>query len=369
MTRYAKLAGRKPEFNKSSAQEEADLSQRSHSEDGGMQGKEEEKVEINGDYDDQSQLESDKKVSEANKLLKRTKLLRLKLKKAKTNEKKKALQKEIREAEGRVRFLSSHKLKDPSTQDGQTRQRVESGHLTKARVFAEAPDQPSTSNSAPPTSSENQLPRTKASDGITNPWKAMEAERRAKNQERSAHRREKRIVEREATTRCFACREIGHSAKDCPKEKEQRREGSDQMNGGIVCCYRCGSTEHSLAKCRKPTPKIGSELPFAHCFICQKRGHLASKCVENKGRGIYPDGGHCKLCKSVDHLAKNCPLNEAQRSGGSTAATTASIGLSDMHGIRTGADEDDFHAFSRKRTQSDIRKNTQINKRPKVVSF
>ncbi|PWN32590.1 uncharacterized protein FA14DRAFT_107675, partial [Meira miltonrushii] len=167
-------------------------------------------------------------------------------------------------------------------------------------------------------------------------------------EQRSAHRREKRTIEREATTRCFACREFGHAAKDCPKEKEQQQR-SNELNGGVVCCYRCGSTEHSLAKCRKPSPKTGSELPFAHCFICQKRGHLASKCAENKGRGIYPDGGCCKLCNSVDHLAKNCPLNEAQRSGGSTAASTASIGLSDMHNMRTGADEDDFHAFSRKR--------------------
>lgn len=359
MTRYAKLTGRKPEYSKSSAQEDAENLEDSVSK---VEEVKESKEEQKLTKDDEAEGSSGKVISETSKLLKRAKLLRLKLKKAKTPEKKKELQKEIRETEGRARFLNGQKSKDDVTNRHSAPAAI---HKSRERLIAQSsPDDLSTEW----TSNEDQLPRTKASQGISNPWKAMEAERRAKNEERSAHRREKRAIEREATTRCFACREFGHAAKDCPKEKEQQ-EKANELNGGVVCCHRCGSTEHSLAKCRKPTPKTGSELPFAHCFICQKRGHLASKCAENKGRGIYPDGGSCKLCKSVDHLAKNCPLNEAQRSGGSTAASTASIGFSDMHGKRTGADEDDFHAFSRKRTHSDMRKNAPMNKKPKVVSF
>jgi zinc finger CCHC domain-containing protein 9 len=51
-------------------------------------------------------------------------------------------------------------------------------------------------------------------------------------------------------------------------------------------------------------------LPFASCFVCSGRGHLASSCPQNGGKGVYPNGGSCKLCGETTHLAKDCALRK-----------------------------------------------------------
>ncbi|KAH9998511.1 hypothetical protein BJV74DRAFT_204110 [Russula compacta] len=125
-------------------------------------------------------------------------------------------------------------------------------------------------------------------------------------------RRQKRIAERHAHTTCFACREVGHSAKDCPSivpDADRDRYGgttteTKPKTGGIVgICYRCGSRKHNLARCRRPA-QPDNPLPFASCFVCSGRGHLASTCPQNQGKGVYPNGGSCKLCRETTHLAR-----------------------------------------------------------------
>lgn len=55
---------------------------------------------------------------------------------------------------------------------------------------------------------------------------------------------------------CFHCREPGHGVADCPAVLE-----SQDMGTGI--CYRCGSTEHDLSKCRaKVDPAAGESQEF-----------------------------------------------------------------------------------------------------------
>jgi Zinc knuckle len=80
----------------------------------------------------------------------------------------------------------------------------------------------------------------------------------------------------------------------------------DVLISDPLCLFRCGSSQHTLSKCRKPVDKANS-LPFASCFICKGTGHLASACPQND-KGVYPNGGCCKLCSKTDHLARNCPL-------------------------------------------------------------
>ncbi|KIJ68085.1 hypothetical protein HYDPIDRAFT_107723 [Hydnomerulius pinastri MD-312] len=161
---------------------------------------------------------------------------------------------------------------------------------------------------------------------------------------RTEQRRLNRISDRQAETVCFACREKGHAARDCPKASTGVEDGGENgkktVRKVLGMCYRCGSTKHSLSRCKQPEDPH-NPLPFASCFVCSGKGHLASSCPQNKEKGIYPDGGCCKLCGEKTHLAKNCELRKHDQSG--TAAATL-FGT----GSGAGADEDDFHTFKRR---------------------
>ncbi|KDN52608.1 hypothetical protein K437DRAFT_292900 [Tilletiaria anomala UBC 951] len=299
------------------------------------------------------------------KLYKRSKLLKLKAKKAKSNEKRTELLKQAKALDQMMNAANGAR----GGKDGMGNSKSMSGG----------------SNAGGP----REMKRRKIDTGVSscgtevpettseNPWKKMERERRQVKDSRNEVRREKRAAEREAKTRCFACRGAGHAAKDCPnrfnaeaqaldavsiQEDDGIRvltDGGDELKSAkaamtgaqaVGLCFRCGSQAHTLSSCRRPPPRVGSALPFATCFVCSKQGHLASTCPQNKGRGVYPNGGCCVLCSSVEHLAKDCALRREGHAGG-TAAVTLISSTKEAGSIALGADEDDFHALARRKQE------------------
>ncbi|PBK78163.1 hypothetical protein ARMSODRAFT_27353 [Armillaria solidipes] len=203
-----------------------------------------------------------------------------------------------------------------------------------------AMDEPATEN-APPMKKKRskQEGDSKTTFGGKNNTHSKQGKSKASRAAASELRRQQRIAERDALTTCFACRERGHAARNCPKTKIQDANGKTGRNV-VGICYRCGSTKHTLSKCKKPSDP-SNPLPFASCFVCSGQGHLASACPQNKERGVYPNGGCCKICGDTSHLAKDCELRKKD------LTHNPSVFVVDKD-VGVGADEDGFHVFKRK---------------------
>ncbi|KAG9353567.1 hypothetical protein JZ751_011686 [Albula glossodonta] len=157
-----------------------------------------------------------------------------------------------------------------------------------------------------------------------------------KKDKRREDRRLKRQKIKKTSMVCFNCRKPGHGLADCPEA-----DNDEEMGRGI--CYRCGSTEHEIQRCRaKVDPAMGKpghraeslclhsarfkrDYPYAKCFICNQTGHLSKSCPDNP-KGMYAAGGCCRVCGSVEHFQKDCP--EHQSSGNSpVSAHCASLNM------------------------------------------
>lgn len=147
--------------------------------------------------------------------------------------------------------------------------------------------------------------------------KMTKEERRKKYTDIAKKRREKQNGERRRmgnkSSVCYNCRQPGHNASECPNlARGSENAICTPVAPGTTLCYKCGSTEHALHQCPKRHRGNRSDLPFATCFICNEKGHLASACSQNK-TGIYVNGGSCRVCGSLQHLATDCPEKKRKK--------------------------------------------------------
>jgi len=140
--------------------------------------------------------------------------------------------------------------------------------------------------------------------------KITKEERRTKY---TAIARDRQTRQKSKTLICYGCRETGHSIQHCPHAAAGDGKKKNKLVAAVAICYKCGSTEHTLAACpkKKSNPNDDS-LPYATCFICEERGHLASSCPNNE-HGIYVNGGACKHCGSNQHRGVDCPENAKKK--------------------------------------------------------
>ncbi|XP_022064145.1 zinc finger CCHC domain-containing protein 9 [Acanthochromis polyacanthus] len=162
-----------------------------------------------------------------------------------------------------------------------------------------------------------------------------------KKDRRREERRVKRQNDKKTKMVCFNCRKPGHGLSDCPEADRDEEMGRD-------VCYRCGSTEHEIHKCRAKVDPAMGEFPFAKCFICSQTGHLSRSCPDNP-KGLYAQGGCCRVCGSVEHFQKDCPEHQA-------ATNSVTVGWLSNN---MSADHEDVHV-PLKKTKT---------RTPKVVHF
>uniref|UniRef100_A0A8B9E5Q1 Zinc finger CCHC-type containing 9 n=1 Tax=Anser cygnoides TaxID=8845 RepID=A0A8B9E5Q1_ANSCY len=119
------------------------------------------------------------------------------------------------------------------------------------------------------------------------PWEEMAAAPRGAVVPARKRRRRKEYADRDVNGFAAHLRkanfpvEPGHGVADCPAVLE-----SQDMGTGI--CYRCGSTEHDISKCKAKIDPAAGAFPYAKCFICGEMGHLSRSCPDNP-KGLYAE--------------------------------------------------------------------------------
>lgn len=103
---------------------------------------------------------------------------------------------------------------------------------------------------------------------------------------RTEQRRLKRMLDRQVDTVCFACREKGHAAKDCPGAGRESGEGHKNVKTVVGMCYRfvfsfpCRPSLHdeqmwfdeTYVVSLQETRRSSRSLPFCFVFRLLREG-------------------------------------------------------------------------------------------------
>ncbi|KAL0942228.1 zinc knuckle transcription factor [Colletotrichum truncatum] len=90
--------------------------------------------------------------------------------------------------------------------------------------------------------------------------------------------------------KCNNCDEIGHTAKACTQEANEKARVT-------ITCFNCGQEGHRVRDC--PTPRVDK---FA-CKNCGQSGHKVADCTEPRSA----EGVECNKCHETGHFSRDCP--------------------------------------------------------------
>ncbi|KAF2643674.1 hypothetical protein P280DRAFT_214512 [Massarina eburnea CBS 473.64] len=95
---------------------------------------------------------------------------------------------------------------------------------------------------------------------------------------------------------CGNCGELGHIRKSCTQEKVET-----ELNPPVVVCVYCKDEGHRARDC----PKERSN-PFA-CKNCKQEGHRANECPEPRSA----EGVECHKCNQTGHFSRDVSIRSS----------------------------------------------------------
>ncbi|KAK5112715.1 hypothetical protein LTR62_003813 [Meristemomyces frigidus] len=99
--------------------------------------------------------------------------------------------------------------------------------------------------------------------------------------------------------KCHNCNELGHTARSCSEEKNERQALGNE-------CAVCNGSGHRARDCRAPR-KTGKKS----CRNCGSEEHIAKDCPEPRNPETDCTNERvikCRNCDALDHLSRACPL-------------------------------------------------------------